>query len=208
MSLSVKIHQQLFLQQLDFEAEFSSLITGLSGPSGIGKSTILKNIAGLTQAEQAEISFDDETWTSTDQNIFQPTYKRDLAFVMQEIALFPHLSVEDNIRFSLTTHQKKRVSEKTSLTELSAELGIEKLLKQPPHKLSGGQKQRVGLARALYSQPRLLLLDEPFNGLDDENLQLTLLLLKSIIESKKIPTIIVSHRKNELDALTEDVIKI
>ena len=207
MSLSVKIRKQLFLQELVFEHQFNSLITGISGSSGIGKSTLLKIIAGLLKSEHAEISFNGERWTATDKNIHIAPYKRNLAFVMQEIALFPNMTVAQNVQFALTTKQKQGVSPKIDLAYLLEALAIEQLWQQPVTKLSGGQKQRVALARALYSQPQLLLLDEPFNGLDDETLLQSMTMLKKLIEAEQIPTLIVSHRRNELEFLTDDIIK-
>ncbi|GBG96714.1 ATP-binding cassette domain-containing protein [Lactococcus termiticola] len=207
MSLSVKIHHQLYPERLDFEAELDQLITGISAPSGAGKTTILNIIAGLTRADQAEISFQGQVWE--DRKAFVPAHKRNLAYVMQEVALFPNMNVLDNVAFSRRTKEKASLGEDLNLIEkLAQELSIEAFLHQPIQKLSGGQKQRVALARALYSQPSLLLLDEPFNGLDEATTEQSMALIKGIILEAQIPTLIVSHRKSELEALCDDIISI
>jgi len=207
MSLSIKIHHQLYPNRLDIESELDQLITGISAPSGAGKTTLLNIIAGLTQAEQAEISFQGQAWE--DSKSFVPPHKRNLAYVMQEVALFPNMNVSDNIAFSRRTKEKASLGEEPELIEqLAQELSIEAFLKQPIQKLSGGQKQRVALARALYSKPKLLLLDEPFNGLDEETAEQSMSLIKKMIEEAQLQTLVVSHRKSELTALCNDIMSL
>ena len=200
------LKQHLFPKDLDFVATFDDLITGLTGNSGAGKTTILRAISGLSKNDCCQISFNGQIWCDTEQNIFLPANQRKIGFVMQDAALFPNLSVRQNIEFSRTTKSQKDLKlDENHLSNLTESLQISDLLERSVTQLSGGQKQRVALARALYSKPQLLLLDEPFTGLDDENLTKSLQLVKQMIETEKIQTIIVSHRKSEISALTNHI---
>jgi iron(III) transport system ATP-binding protein len=135
-------------------------VLALLGPSGCGKTTLLRLIAGFDPLEQGRIAFDEKTIASP--RIFVPPERRGIGYVPQEGTLFPHLTVEGNIRFGLPrrANRQRRIQEVLSLT------GLEGLGQRFPHELSGGQQQRVALARALAPGPSLVLLDEPFNALD------------------------------------------
>ncbi|MGM0212692.1 ATP-binding cassette domain-containing protein [Enterococcus sp. AZ109] len=211
MILEIELKKQLYPQPLTFQHTFTHPITGLNGPSGIGKTTILKAIAGLIQPEFCKISFNGDTLSDSDQSFWVPANQRNIGFVMQDVALFPNMNVKDNIYFSQRTAYKKRLGKQPGndyFEYLVERLRIAELLVQPVYQLSGGQKQRVGLARALFSKPKLLLLDEPFVGLDEESCHQALKLTKEISETEKLPIIIVSHNRNELSSLTDSIVQL
>ncbi|MGX7352777.1 ATP-binding cassette domain-containing protein [Enterococcus canis] len=209
MSLNVQLAMPLCPTDLQFAHHFTAPVTGLSGPSGVGKTTILRTIAGLITPPKARVTFHEEVWTDTTTKQHVPTNQRDLAYVMQEVALFPNLNVTENILFSQKTQRKKNQAPPSNYFNFLVErLGLEKLLTQPIQRLSGGQKQRVGLARALYSQPRLLLLDEPFNGLDEGTRAQAMTLTKELLNETQIPAIIVSHHQVELATLAQEIIQL
>lgn len=211
MSLSVMIKKELFPQRLDFHFDFTELITGMTGSSGMGKTTIMKCIAGIEQPESGRIAFGNSEWFNSETDVQLPPQRRDLDYVMQDLALFPNLNVKENIYFSQKTRLKRKQGA-TGLDEhfhfLIQELAIEKYIYQPIHLLSGGQKQRVAIARALFSKPQLLLLDEPFTGLDDETRAQVIELTKAVILKEQIQTIVISHYKDELLRLTDTIISL
>src|SRR6185295_2829185 len=153
------------------EIRVESLITGeeggitvLFGPSGAGKTTVLRCIAGLLRPDEGEIHFADQVWSNAATGDFVPTRKRGIGFVPQDYGLFPHLTVARNIAYGLhglnRSERAQRVAEMIDWLELK---GLEDRL---PRELSGGQQQRVALGRAVAGRPGLLLLDEPLAALD------------------------------------------
>jgi molybdate transport system ATP-binding protein len=207
--LNVKIRKQFRSDaaqpfMLDANVSFSPGFTVLFGPSGAGKSTLLDCIAGLRQPDSGEIRLGEKVFFDTAGNLSLPPQRRELAYVFQSLALFPHLSVEQNIRYGL---EKFPGSEQTERANTVAKnFRIEKLLSRRPAELSGGEKQRVALARALATSPRVLLLDEPLTGLDSS-------LRRSILEdlhawngANRIPILYVTHNREEVDAIGERVV--
>jgi molybdate transport system ATP-binding protein len=151
-------------QQLDiaFEAKQGEILA-ISGPSGAGKTTVLRILAGLTTAETGHIQIDQETWLDTDQKINLPTRHRSIGFVFQDFALFPHMTVRKQLEFALPKNSDTQL-----INELLELMDLEALQHLRPALLSGGQQQRVAIARAIARKPRVLLLDEPLSALDDE----------------------------------------
>lgn len=176
-------------------------LTVLFGKSGAGKSTILKIIAGLVEPDGGEIVINGNTWYSKEKNINLPPQKRAVGFVFQDYALFPNMTVRQNLVYALESKTKiKKVDEVLELMELT------KLSSQKPETLSGGQRQRVALARALVREPEILLLDEPLSALDfamRAKLQDELSRVQKILG---ITTILVSHDKSEVFKLAYKVI--
>lgn len=207
MKLTVSFHQPLLPNSLDFSYTFTKEATGIFGPSGVGKTTLLKVIAGLVEPLDLYLEFEGQLWSTPERNIKQrvPAHLRNVGFVMQEPALFSHLSVTENIRFADMVGKPKQKKDDTYFQQLVSELKLEKLLPQKIQLLSGGQKQRVALARTLYAKPQLLLLDEPFTGLDDASLQELACFLKKLTKSQQLPFLMVSHHKEELEFLTEEI---
>ena len=166
----------------------------LLGSSGCGKSTILRSIAGLQKVQSGSIHLGEKV--VNDETTFIPPQKRNIGFVFQDYALFPHLSVADNILFA---------NKNAQLTELLEMCKIDALKNRYPHELSGGQQQRVALARALALEPEILLLDEPFSSIDmflKKSLQQELL---AIIKDTGISSIIVTHDKQEALILADSM---
>ncbi len=173
----------------------------LLGPSGCGKSTILRAIAGFEPLKSGSILLDNRE-ISTPKTILAPE-KRSIGMVFQDYALFPHLTVEQNIQFGLAklseSERKKRVRNLISLVTLE---GYEK---RYPHELSGGQQQRVSLARALAPEPALLLLDEPFSNLDAELRTRLSLDIRAILKELNISAILVTHDQKEAFAMSDHI---
>ena len=187
---------------ISFELEKGRLLT-LYGPSGAGKTTILRILSGLTDIDAGRIEVDGQLWCDTRQNINVPARRRSIGLVFQDFALFPHLTVRQNLEFALQKgDDKKWVDELIALMELGA------LQNSRPATLSGGQQQRVALARAIARRPTLLLLDEPLSALDDDmRFRLQDYILKAH-QHYRLTTILVSHYLPEIFRLSDEVISL
>lgn len=198
------------LQRGDFalDAAFTADrgITALFGPSGSGKSTILALIAGLLQPSRGKITLDDRILTDTATRVFVAKHKRRSGLVFQDAQLFPHMTVEQNLKFGRWFAPKSETQ--LALPAVADVLGLGPLLKRRPPGLSGGEKQRVALGRALLSNPQVLLLDEPLASLDAALRDEILPLIERMRDQFKIPTIYVTHAPEEVLRLASRVIKI
>jgi molybdate transport system ATP-binding protein len=177
---------------------------GIFGESGSGKSTLVGLLAGLHQPDRGEIFLDGECLFSTANNVNLPAERRRIAVVFQQPTLFPHLSVKSNLLYGF-----KRCAEKNrciTLPDLVAVLKLENLLHRGVNHLSGGEKQRVALGRAVLSNPRLLLMDEPLSALDDALKFQIIPYLKSVSEQFRIPYLFISHSLVEMRLLAEQVL--
>ncbi|MGM9899937.1 MAG: ABC transporter ATP-binding protein [Bacilli bacterium] len=178
----------------------SGRLIGLLGPSGCGKSTTLYMIAGLLEPSSGQIFFGDEDVTNL------PAEKRGIGLVFQNYALYPHLTVKDNIMFPLQ-NMKMTKAEALARTQKYARLvGIEELLNRKPKQLSGGQQQRVAIARALVKEPRVLLLDEPLSNLDARLRLQTREEIKRIQRETGITTIFVTHDQEEAMSISDEIV--
>jgi molybdate transport system ATP-binding protein len=189
---------------LDVSIEVAPGITFLFGPSGAGKSTLLDCVAGLTRPDAGRIAVGDDVLFDSANAIDLPAQKRRIAYVFQTLALFPHLSVEENAAYGLRefTEEERRAR----VGEILKTFRIEKLRKQKPGEISGGERQRIALARSLVTEPRVLLLDEPLTGLDAELKASIVDDLRAWNAAKRIPILYVTHSRDEVDALGEGVI--
>jgi molybdate transport system ATP-binding protein len=189
---------------LEVAVSFEPGFTVLFGPSGAGKSTLLDCIAGLQRPDSGNIRLGEKMFFDATENLWLPPQRRELAYVFQSLALFPHLSVEQNIRYGLA---KLADSEQTERTRsIATGFRIQNLLSRRPADLSGGEKQRVALARALVTRPRLLLLDEPLTGLDAALRRSILEDLRAWNGANRIPILYVTHNREEVDAIGERVV--
>lgn len=179
-------------------------ITVLFGPSGSGKTTVLRCIAGLEPQAQGRVRVGDQVWQSSATGYNKPTHERTLGYVFQEASLFEHLNVRDNIAFGL---RRTRVPNSAQVIAESAELlGITHLLDRTIQGLSGGERQRVSIARALATQPRILLLDEPMAALDQARKQDVFPWLEKLRDQLHIPMVYVTHSVDELARLGNQLV--
>lgn len=173
----------------------------LLGPSGCGKSTLLRAIAGFESVNQGSISISGQK--ISEKNVTLPPEKRNIGMVFQDISLFPHLSVQDNIRFGIkhltNDSQNHRVKQLLNL------IGLSDSATQYPHQLSGGQQQRIAIARALAPRPPLILLDEPFSGLDAKLKESLVPEIRNILKHEQVSAILVSHDQNEAFAIADKI---
>jgi molybdate transport system ATP-binding protein len=200
------IRAELRLPRRDFTLDVKLELPGrgvsaLFGPSGCGKTTVLRALAGLERAE-GHVEVEGEVWQQGPR--FVPPHERPIGYVIQESALFPHLSVQGNLDYGM-----KRVpasSLRVPLPQVIELLGIGPLLKRRPATLSGGERQRVAIARALATSPRLLLLDEPLAALDARRKAEVLPYLDRLHEELAIPLVYVSHSVDEVARLADHVV--
>jgi molybdate transport system ATP-binding protein len=172
----------------------------LVGPTGCGKTTLLRTIVGTLQPDQGHIALGEQVWFSSTRRLHLPPEARRVGYLPQDYGLFPHLDVLNNVAYGARARGLSRRRAVAVAQELLERLGIASLAHQRPATLSGGQRQRVALARALASQPRVLLLDEPLAALDMQTRGQVRIFLSSFFAEVGLPTIVVSH--DPVDALT------
>lgn len=175
-------------------------LIAITGPSGSGKTTLLRILAGLERPTEGYIQFNNEVWLDTTQKMYQPPQKRSIGLVFQDYALFPHMRVNENLRFGLQSGMDPRL-----VNDLIDIMELGQLVHQYPHQLSGGQKQRVALARALVRQPRLLLLDEPLSALDTDLRQRLQDYILRVHHQFHLTTLLVSHDYTEIGKMADEV---
>lgn len=178
-------------------------VTALFGYSGSGKTTLLRCVAGLERGV-GRLRVNGELWQDSDSKVFLPTHQRAIGYVFQEASLFAHLSVRRNLEYGM-----KRIAageRRVQLQQAVALLGIEHLLERRPDKLSGGERQRVGIARALLTSPRLLLMDEPLAALDHKRKSEILPYLERLHDELDIPILYVSHAADEVARLADHLV--
>jgi molybdate transport system ATP-binding protein len=188
-------------QNFALHVEFSAPrgITILFGASGAGKTTLLNCFSGLETPEEGRISLGDVVLFDKDRGIDVPVAQRKIGYVFQDLALFPHLTVEENIRYGI--RNKPRDQKKLSAGNLARVFRIDHLLARYPSEISGGERQRVALARALITEPCLLLLDEPVTALDAPTKSLILDDLLAWNHNQSIPILYVTHNRDEVFAV-------
>ena len=184
--------------KVSVKQEVPSSIVAVFGPSGSGKTTLLRAIAGF-EASEGYIRFDNEMWLDSSQSINISPDRRPLGYVRQNPALFPHLSILNNLKVPLKFGNPHSIQ--FSLEEVIETFKLQKLLQKSPFELSGGETQRVAIARSILRQPKLLLLDEPLTGLDLQRKAEILPFLRSLYSTFQIPTLYVSHSIDELISL-------
>ena len=182
------------VRNVSFSIEKEGDIICLLGPSGIGKTTILRTIAGLEKINNGLIKLKDRILSSEKENI-EPE-ERNISLAFQENSLFPHYNVEKNILLGSERNKEKK-EKKISFNEIVELLDIAQILKKYPHQISAGEAQRASLARSLITQPDLLLLDEPLSNVDQSFKEEIQVRLKKILKKLKISTIIVTHDSYE-----------
>jgi ABC-type Fe3+/spermidine/putrescine transport system ATPase subunit len=176
------------------------------GPSGCGKTTLLRLVAGLEVPDQGEVWLDGRCVATCGRSLVPP-YRRGIGFVFQDLALWPHLSVEGNLQFVLESARIPRGERSTRAHDVLRLVRIEQLAKRLPHELSGGEQQRVALARALVGQPRVLLLDEPLSNLDPDLRVALRVELAHLQRTLGITVVYVTHDREDADALANRTVQ-
>lgn len=178
-------------------------VSALFGPSGCGKTTLLRALAGLERA-RGRVALGGEVWQDDTTGFFVPTHRRPLGYVIQEAALFPHLSVQGNLAYG--ARRSMPAAQRAALEPVIDLLGIAALMDRRPHTLSGGERQRVAIARALATQPRLLLMDEPLAALDAERKAEILPYLMRLHTALAMPIVYVTHAMEEVAQLADHLV--
>ena len=176
----------------------------LFGPSGCGKTTVLRLLAGLEVPEQGSIRIDGRVVASAGKNVVPPE-KRDLGMVFQDLALWPHMTVQQNLMFGLNARRVQKREAEARVLEMLQRVGLEHRIDAKPYQLSGGEQQRVALARALVSRPSILLMDEPLSSLADERKRTIASDLLGLHSQFGFTLVYVTHDQAETDLLASRV---
>jgi len=197
-NLACRYDDHVVIDDLSLTLENNDIIA-LLGPSGCGKTTLLRTIAGLHAVHEGEIHLGDKLVSSA--KMMLESEKRNIGMIFQDYALFPHLTVTQNIAFGLTKLTKgeseQRVEAMLKLVKLSD------FAQRFPHEISGGQQQRVAIARALAYQPDIMLLDEPFSNIDSQSRGEIMMEIRQILKAQNVPAVFVTHSKDEAFAFAD-----
>lgn len=203
MSLRVEDLHVRFGERRVLEGSSLSVATGrtlaVRGPSGFGKTTLLRAVSGLIRPDRGRVYIDGSDVTD------QPTHRRAIGFVFQDSQLFPHLDVAGNIAFGLRMQGLDRRRVRAIVDEWLDRIGLADRADQNIHSLSGGETRRVALARALAPAPKVLLLDEPFTGLDTELRERLANLVRELLHATGTTTLLVSHDDDDVARIAHDV---
>lgn len=197
-NFSISFDELNILENINFDVNEGEIVT-LLGESGCGKTTILRAIAGLQREHDGAICIGNTCVSSKD--IYEKD--REVGYIFQDYALFPHLNVEENIAFALDKIDRK--AKEKRVNELLEQFNIIDHRKKPIHQLSGGQQQRVAIARAMANKPKILLLDEPFANLDSILRNKTKMWLKDLIKKHNLSAILVTHDKKEALSISDKI---
>ena len=193
--------------KLDVELACPPGVTCVMGPSGSGKSTILALLAGLVMPDAWRIVLDETVWLDRARGIAVPTHRRQLAYVFQSLALFPHRSAVGNVTYGMS-RELPRTERIAKAHQLLDKLGVAHLAGRRPRTYSGGEAQRVALARAIARSPRLVLLDEPFSALDVDLKRQLITLVRGLAGELGVPIVHVTHSAAEARLLADRVVRI
>jgi len=196
--LIVSLHKKEILHKINLTVYKGEMIS-LLGPSGCGKSTLLKTVAGLLEAQEGDVCIEGSSVLN------MPTEKRGAVIVFQDLRLFPNLSVEGNIEFSLKLKGISRSQREQRVRELLEIVKLPGMQKRKINELSGGQMQRVALARALAAQPRLLLLDEPFSSLDEQLREQMCSFVQELHQRTQTTIVMVTHDREEALSMSDRI---
>jgi molybdate transport system ATP-binding protein len=202
MSLFIQVRTRLSPRfQLDVACEVLAGVTIVFGESGSGKTTLLRSVAGLTAPDEGRIAIGDRVLFDSGRHIHVAPAQRRVGFVFQQLALFPHLTAAQNIAYGLS--RVPRTVREARTTAIARSFRIAHLLDRRPREISGGERQRIGLARALVTDPAILLLDEPLSALDHDTQSRIIADLREWNQSRRIPILYVTHSQREAFALGE-----
>ncbi len=204
MQLDVQLKKAMGDFQLDCQFSTTNTKTGIYGPSGSGKSSLMSLLAGLTTADSGYIHIDDNCLFDSSQRINIKPNERRIGVVFQHAHLFPHMSVGNNVLYGYkrTPNENRRIAP----DDIFKVLGIDSLLKRSVTTLSGGERQRVALARTVLTCPQLILMDEPLNGLDEELKFHIIPYLNRVFSEYAIPLLFISHSLIEMRMMTDEVL--
>jgi iron(III) transport system ATP-binding protein len=193
------------VNEVDFEVPDGQLTT-LLGPSGCGKTTTLRLLAGFETPDDGEIAFGDHVVTSMQNGVFEPPEKRGAGMVFQSYAIWPHMTVFENVAYPLSIRNTPKNEIRTRVFDALEMLGLQGFENRPATKLSGGQQQRVAIARALVGNPGILLLDEPLSNLDAKLRAQMRVELLQLQRRLKVTTVYVTHDQTEAMVLSDQVL--
>jgi iron(III) transport system ATP-binding protein len=192
------------LKGVSLEIPEGSLYTFL-GPSGCGKTTTLRCVAGLERPESGKIAIDGQTVYGSDERVYVPTNRRPIGMVFQSYAIWPHMTVFENVAYPLTIQRRSKADIRQKVGEVLKIVGLDGLEDRPAPKLSGGQQQRVAFARALVNEPKVMLLDEPLSNLDAKLREQMRFEIKALQRRINITTIYVTHDQGEALAISDRI---
>jgi molybdate transport system ATP-binding protein len=211
VTLTVDVRNRIGEFSLTADFTLPPGLTVLFGPSGSGKTRLLRMIAGLDRPLVGRITLDGVVFDDTADRTHRAPHERHIGMVFQQPYLLPHRTAAANVELAAHPHVRaeggrSRDATRVRARELLAQVGAAELAALRPHQLSGGQRQRVALARALAGRPRLLLLDEPFNALEQDVRTRLRALLRDVVRSSATPTLFVTHDRDELRDLADHVL--
>ena len=195
--------------ELVVDESFGRGVTAVMGPSGVGKTTLVRLIAGLLRPDGGRVAYDGEVWSDASAGVWVPPHRRGVGLVTQHPNLFLHRSVRGNLAFGATRRTSRTsATSRTGVPKIATRLRIADLLDRMPSQISGGQAHRVSLGRALASSPRVLLLDEPLASLDATLREELTGVIAEVVEAFELPTVLVSHDEALVERLADRVVRL